>query len=141
MTQKDEGKGDLQTYAVIGAAMEVLRILGCGFLEALYHEALAFEFTSRGISFEPEVSLNIVYRGRSLATTYRADFICFESIIVELKALAQLSTIEEAQVINYLNASRHERALLLNFGSPRLEFKRMVLSHPPLLSSVPSADP
>ncbi len=132
---------DPQTYAIIGAAMEVHRELGHGFLEAAYQEALALEFEIRGIPFEREVGLPIQYKGRKLATTYRADFVCFASVIVELKALATITGSEESQLINYLKASDHERGLLLNFGTPSLFWKRMVRSHKPptSLSSPQSA--
>ena len=126
MTQMTTDERDPQTYALIGAAIEVHRVLGHGFLEAVYQEALAVDFSARRIPFEREALLSIDYKGRRLTASYRADFLCFDCIIVELKALANLSTKEEAQIINYLKASGHGRALLLNFGAPRLEYKRIV---------------
>jgi GxxExxY protein len=117
---------DPQTYAIIGAAMEVHRELGHGFLEPAYQEALALELELRGIPFEREVALPIHYKGRKLATAYRADFVCFGSLIVELKALSTVSGAEESQLLNYLKASSHERGLLLSFGAPSLFWKRMV---------------
>ena len=128
-------KRDEQTYAIIGAAMNVHRELGCGFLEAVYQEALAIEFTHQNIPFIREPALPIHYRDQPLETSYRADFICYESVIVELKALKQLSGIEDAQVINYLKATGLQRALLLNFGTTSLEQKRLVLNLRPSAKS------
>ena len=123
---KDQEQRDPRTYAIIGAAMEVHRELGCGFLEAVYQEALAVELTNRGIPFRKEVELPVAYKGHTLKAPYRADFICYDSLMVEVKALAQLSGTEEAQILNYLRASGMEVGLLLNFGRASLEFKRFV---------------
>jgi GxxExxY protein len=108
--------------------MEVHKQLGRGFLEAVYQEALALKFATRNIFFKREVCLPIQYRGQILATAYCADFICFESVVVELKALAHMSGTEEAQVINYLKATGFEVGLLLNFGARSLQHRRLVLS-------------
>src|SRR5712672_1964220 len=111
---------DPQTYAIIGAAMEVHREMGHGFLEAVYQEALAAELTSRQIPFQREAPLQVKYKNQPLACAYKADFICLGEILVELKAIEHLGNPEKAQVINYLNATRFTRALLINFGSPSL---------------------
>ncbi|HWP53258.1 MAG TPA: GxxExxY protein [Pyrinomonadaceae bacterium] len=123
------GVSDPRTYAIIGAAMEVHKQLGCGFLEPVYQEALVIEFSKRGIPFNREVRLSVFYKEMRLNTPYRVDFICFDEIAVELKALANLSGTEEAQLINYLKASDKEIGLLLNFGAPSLTYRRFILSN------------
>jgi len=125
---KDLTESDPRTYAIIGAAMEVHKQLGCGFLEPVYQETLSIEFSKRQIPFRREVTLPIFYKDVRLNTPYRVDFICFEEVAVELKALARLGGTEEAQVINYLKASGHETGLLLNFGTRSLAYRRFILS-------------
>ncbi|MBN1478047.1 GxxExxY protein [Candidatus Sumerlaeota bacterium] len=125
MTQMSER--DPRTHAIIGAAMAVHSELGCGFLEAVYHEALMIEFRQRAIPFEHEARLPITYHGSPLKTVYSADFVCFGEVIVEIKAISMLSGVERAQVINYLKASGYRVALLLNFGASSLQFERLVL--------------
>lgn len=104
--------------------MEVHKVLGHGFLETVYQEALAIEFSTRSIPFNREVELPASYKGKQLNTSYRVDFICYGSVIVELKALSKIGTVEESQIINYLKAGGLEVGLLLNFGTSSLEYKR-----------------
>ena len=125
---RDGEKRDPQTYAITGAAMEVHRVLGPGFLEAVYQEALAVELDEQLIPFKREVALSVTYKWETLACGYRADFVCYDEVLVELKAIERLTEIEMAQVINYLKATGLRRALLLNFAAPSLECKRIVLS-------------
>jgi GxxExxY protein len=119
---------DPQTYEVIGAAMEVHHQLGHGFLEAVYQEALAIEMTKRNIPFEREVAVPIAYKGQRLQCSYRADFVCFGEVVVELKAINQLTGADDAQLINELKATALNRGLLLNFGALSLEYKRLVFN-------------
>ena len=119
---------DPETFAIIGAAMEVHRELGRGFLELVYQTALALEFQERGIPFNAEVALPIRYKKKLLTCAYRADFVCFESVIVETKAIAALTSADEAQLINELKATGLQRGPLLNFGATSLEHKRLVLN-------------
>ena len=119
---------DKKTYSIIGAAMEVHNELGSGFLEAVYHEALEREFREQGIPSESQPSVQILYKGRPLSKKYQPDFICFDDIIVEIKAMDKLSGVEHAQIINYLKATGLNVGLLVNFGSKSLEHKRFVYS-------------
>jgi GxxExxY protein len=119
---------DPKTYAVIGAAMEVHRRLGPGFLEPVYQEALEIELGAREIPFVREAELPIEYRGRRLKTYYRPDFICYDALIVELKALPRVSGTEESQLINYLKISKLPVGLLLNFGTGSLTYRRFALT-------------
>lgn len=121
---------DPRTHAIIGASMRVHSELGPGFLEAVYQEALAIELTERAVPFQREVELPVFYSGKRLDSSFRVDFICFGSVLVELKALSRLSGVEEAQVINYLKATGHQVGLLFNFGAPSLHYKRLILSQP-----------
>ncbi len=119
---------DEQTHSIIGAAMAVHRELGNSFLEAVYQEALELEFKHAGIPALREVELPVRYRGELLTTSYRADFLCYETIIIELKAIERMVSRDESQLLNYLKAIGKEKGLLLNFGSKSLEYKRMVRS-------------
>ena len=116
-----------EVYAIAGAAMEVHTQLGNGFLEAVYHEALELELATRAIPFIPRPVLTIYYKGKKLKKEYEADLICYDQIIVELKALNRLSGTEEAQILNYLKATGLRVGLLINFGTVgKLEWKRFV---------------
>ena len=117
---------DPQTYQIIGAAMEVHRVLGCGFLEAVYREAMRIELAARNVPFRAEVELVVTYKGAPLDCKYRADFICFDEIIAEVKAQSELTGIDQAQAINYLKPTGFRRALLLNFGAQSLQFERVI---------------
>ena len=117
---------DPETYAIIGAAMMVHRLLGKGFLEAVYREALGAELEFRGIPFRREVEIPVYYRSLRLDTRYKADLVCFDGVLVELKALTRLTEGDDSQIINYLKASRLARGLLLNFGSTSLQYRRFV---------------
>jgi GxxExxY protein len=128
---------DPQIYAIIGAAMEVHRQLGHGFLETVYQEAFAIESAAAGIPFQREVVLPVVYKDQILQCGYRADFICFDEVVVELKAISQLTGADDAQLINELKVTGFNRGILLNFGASSLEYKRLVFN---LRESAQSAD-
>lgn len=115
-----------ETYKIIGAAMEVHKVLGCGFLEAVYQEAFEIELVKQGIPFEREKKLNIFYKDVKLQKEYYADFYCYDGIIVELKAQKELNGVHEAQLLNYMTATDTKVGLLINFGQNSLEYKRMV---------------
>lgn len=117
---------DDRTYQIIGAAMEVHRNLGGGFLEVVYGDALEMEFQERGIPYQREKDLQIYYKNKLLPHFYKADFICYENIVVELKAVENLTAESQAQVLNYLAASGCKVGLLLNFGKHSLEKRRFV---------------
>jgi GxxExxY protein len=139
LMDEDVLKRDPRTYAIIGAMMEVHSQLGPGFLEAVYQEALAMEFRLRDIPFRREVELPISYKGHRLATVYRADFVCFDGVLVELKAVQELGPIEKAQVIHYLRATGFQVALLATFATESLQFKRLVMNFVGVPESAPSA--
>lgn len=116
------------TYKILGACFEVYREKGCGFLEAVYQECLDIEFGLQGIPARSLVPLALTYKGRPLAKQYIADFICFDQVLVELKAVSALTGEHRAQVQNYLNATGLRVGLLLNFGHfPKVEHERFVL--------------
>jgi len=117
------------TRKIIGAAMEVHRVLGAGFVESVYEESLAIEFGLRKIPYERQRPIDVLYKGR-LAKQFICDFIVYGKIIVELKAIKEISDIEQAQVLNYLKSSELNLGLLLNFGSSSLEVKGLIDSNP-----------
>ena len=117
---------DPETYAIIGAAMRVHGELGCGFSENVYHGALSIELKDQNIPFRREVELEVQYKGIPLDCPYRADFISFDSIVLEIKAIQALATVHRAQLINYLKPAGVRRGLLINFGAKSLEFERIV---------------
>ena len=113
--------------AVVGAAIEVHRELGSGFLEGIYQNAMQIELRARGVPFEAERLISISYKVRPLSQNYFADLVCFDQIVVELKALDRLSGTEQAQVLSYLKATGLKVGLLINFGShDKLEWKQFV---------------
>ena len=116
-----------EAYAVVGAAIDVHRELGPGFLESIYQEAMEIELTSRKIPFVAQQPISVRYKGLILKKQYFADLVCFERIIVEIKALPQLSVTETAQLLNYLKGTGFPVGILINFGSHgKLEWKRLV---------------
>ncbi len=119
---------DPRTYSIIGAALEVHRELGAGFLEAVYQEALQREFELRAIPHKAQPIMKIMYKKEPLRKTYQPDFVCYNAVVVEIKAIAAITGNEEAQIINYLKASERDIGLLLNFGSPSLQHKRFIYS-------------
>lgn len=117
---------DPRTFAIIGAAYEVHRILGAGYLELFYKDALALEFADRGVPFRAEVPCPVEYKGRPLRGEHRIDFVCFEQIVLEIKARSMTGPADHAQVINYLASSKLRCGLLLNFGAAKLEHRRFI---------------
>ena len=119
---------DQRTYKIIGAAIEVHKELGNGFLEAVYQEALEREFADQEIPHKSQPQVRIEYKGKPLKKKYEPDFICYDDVVVEIKAMDKLYSNEHAQIINYLKASRLKVGLLINFGAKSLEHKRFVYS-------------
>ena len=115
-----------ESYEIKGACMEVYKTLGNGFLEAVYQERLEIEFTKRGVPFVAQKPLALLYQGQLLKQIYKPDFVCYDKIIVELKAVSRLSAEHQAQVMNYLKATEYQLGLLFNFGHyPLLEQVRI----------------
>ena len=118
-----------ECYKIVGAAMHVYNVLGSGFLEAVYQEALELEFQRCDIPYEREKEITINYDGQELKQKYKADFVCYGNIIVELKAVDELNDVHRAQVHNYLRATKIKLGVLVNFGGlNELEYERIVYS-------------
>lgn len=115
-----------ESYAIRGAMFAVHKELGCGFLERAYQDALEFEFQERGIPYEREKEIQIMYKGKPLGEPYRADFVCYGKIIVELKAVGTLESVHRSQVINYLKATGMKLGILVNFGEEFLSPERIL---------------
>ena len=130
MTRNEEVTGLIykeESYAIIDACMAVYKDKGCGFLEPVYHECLAIEFEIRGIPFVSKPLQSLQYRGRTLVQTFAPDFLCYDKIILEIKAASELVDEHRAPVLNYLSATGCQLPLLVNFGHyPRLEYERLL---------------
>ena len=117
---------DPRTFAIIGAAYEVHRVLGAGYLEIFYKDALEIEFTERKIPFEREPRCRVEYKGRPLRDDYKIDFICYGEVVLEIKARSITGPADHAQVLSYLTSTKLRCGLLLNFGTAKLEHKRFI---------------
>ena len=116
-----------ESYRIMGACFEVYKELGPGFLEAVYQECLAIEFTEQQVPFEEHVKLNLQYKGHALKQRYEPDFICFGEIVIEIKAMKCLADEHRAQLLNYLKATGKKLGILINFGHhPQLEYQRLI---------------
>ncbi len=116
-----------ETYDIVGLCMEVHSVLGSGFLESVYQEALEVEFINRNVVYEREKEIKILYKGNELSKYFIADFLCCDEIIVELKAVKKIEDIHIAQILNYLKATGKKVGLLVNFGTKSLEYRRFIL--------------
>ena len=118
-----------ESYVIIGACFNVYKDKGCGFLEPVYQECTEIELEFQNIPFAAQKRMKLAYRGRELKKTFKPDFICYDKIIVELKAVSHLIDEHRAQLINYLNATGMQLGLLVNFGHyPKLEYERVILT-------------
>lgn len=115
-----------ESFKIIGACMKVHRALGAGFLEAVYEEALEKEFRHQKIPFKRQVKLEVYYEGVKLQKQYRVDFVCYDAILIEIKAVAQIPTAFYSQVQNYLKCTQKELGMLVNFGTASLTYKRII---------------
>lgn len=117
-----------ESFAIIGACFNVYNDKGHGFLEPVYQECMGIELAFQEIPAEPQKKLNLFYRGRKLEHFYQPDFICFEKIILELKAVDKITDAHRAQVLNYLHATGYKLGIIVNFGHyPKLEYERIAL--------------
>ena len=128
-----------ETYRILGACFEVYNELGCGFLEAVYQECLAIELGLAEIPFEKQKPLGLIYKGKTIGKSYVADFVCFDEVLVEIKAVSRLTGEHHAQTLNYLHAGGFDIGLLINFGHfPKIEYHRLLnrrLQNPPTAGS------
>lgn len=115
-----------ESYKIRGALFAVHNELGCGFLERVYQDALEVEFRLRNIPFEREKAIQIVYKGEPLGEPYRADFVCYGKVIIELKSVSEILDVHRAQIINYLKATKMKLGFLVNFGEESLNVERIV---------------
>jgi GxxExxY protein len=116
-----------ECYQIVGCCMEVHKQLGGGFREAVYQEALEIEFIDHNLPFEREKKMKIKYKGQILRKKYFVDFLCFNEVIIELKAVSELTNNHKGQLFNYLKASEKRLGILVNFGTEKLEYKRFIL--------------
>src|SRR5882724_12852636 len=115
-----------ESYKIMGACFEIHREKGCGFLEAVFHECLELELNLQQIPFAAQKLLQLEYKGRRLKQGYVADFVCFDKLLIEIKAVSRLADEHRAQVLNYLTATGYRLGLLVNFGHhPKLEWERI----------------
>ncbi len=113
-----------EAYQIVGAAMEVYYHLGCGFLEAIYQEALEIEFSDRHIPFIPQKRITVAYKDRLLSKEYITDFLCYDKIIIEIKAIKTITEIDESQILNSLKATELPLGILINFGGKAFDTRR-----------------
>lgn len=115
-----------ESYKIRGALFAVYNELGCGFLERVYQDALEVEFRLRNIPYEREKTIQVVYKGEPLGEPYRADFVCYCKVIIELKSVSEILDVHRAQIINYLKATKMKLGFLVNFGEESLNIERIV---------------
>lgn len=116
-----------ESYAIRGAAMEVHQLLGSGMHEVVYGDALEVEFRLRGIPYEREKTYKLNYKGMVLRHSFQCDFVCYDKIIVEIKAVQELNDMHKSQILNYLHYSNLRLGLLINFGEPKMVAQRYVI--------------